>query len=58
MLRLCNRVVEYEQTMIDAVRATGGNNAKRTLIVQGLGTSIAETNDHMIALPQMQWRIV
>lgn len=45
------RVVEYEQTMIDAVRATGDNNAKRTLIVQGLGTSIAETNDHMIALP-------
>ncbi|WP_289464286.1 cellulase family glycosylhydrolase, partial [Klebsiella pneumoniae] len=45
------RVVEYEQTMIDAVRATGCNNAKRTLIVQGLGTSIAETNDHMIALP-------
>ena len=45
------RVVEYEQTMIDAVRATGGNNAKRTLIVQGLGTSIAETNDYMTALP-------
>lgn len=37
------RVVRYEQTMIDAVRATGGNNASRTLIVQGLGASISNT---------------
>jgi len=41
------RVVRYEQTMIDAVRATGGNNASRTLIVQGLGASISNTYQYM-----------
>ena len=30
-----NRILEYEQVFIDAVRATGGNNAQRVLIVQG-----------------------
>lgn len=45
------RVVKYEQTMIDAVRATGGNNATRTLVVQGLGTDISNTNDYMTTLP-------
>lgn len=30
----------YHQTFVDAVRATGGNNASRTLIVQGPSTSI------------------
>lgn len=30
----------YYQTFIDAVRATGGNNATRTLIIQGLQTDI------------------
>ena len=28
----------YHQTMIDEVRATGGNNATRTIIVQGMNT--------------------
>ena len=37
---LCNRIAEYEQTFIEAVRATGGNNAKRVLIVQGPNTDI------------------
>ena len=45
------RVVEYEQTMIDAVRSTGGNNASRTIIVQGIGTSISDTYDKMNILP-------
>lgn len=45
------RVVEYEQTMIDAVRATGGNNATRCLVVQGLGTSISSTYTYMKSLP-------
>lgn len=31
---------QYNQAFIDAVRATGGNNAKRTLIVQGPATNI------------------
>lgn len=30
----------YEQAFIDAVRATGGNNSYRTLVVQGPNTSI------------------
>lgn len=30
-----NRIIEYEQVFIDAVRATGGNNERRVLIVQG-----------------------
>ncbi len=30
----------YLQTFVDAVRATGGNNASRTLVIQTLGTNI------------------
>ena len=37
---LANRIAEYEQTFIEAVRATGGNNAKRVLVVQGPNTNI------------------
>lgn len=37
---MSNRIAEYEQTFIEAVRATGGNNAKRVLIVQGPNTDI------------------
>lgn len=36
-------LVEYQQTFIDAVRATGGNNAKRLLVVQGPSTSAENT---------------
>jgi len=36
----------YEQTFIDAVRETGGNNAVRNLIVQGPNTDIANTFDY------------
>lgn len=35
-----DRLLAYEQVFIDAVRATGGNNAKRVLIVQGPKTEI------------------
>ena len=45
------RVVKFEQAMIDVVRATGGNNASRTIIVQGLGTSIESTDKYMTTLP-------
>lgn len=38
-----NRILEYEQVFIDAVRATGGNNAQRVLIVQGPMVSAAKT---------------
>lgn len=33
----------YEQAFVDAVRATGGNNAKRTLVVQGPSTNMSST---------------
>lgn len=45
------RVVRYEQAFVDAVRASGGNNSRRCLVVQGLGTDIAETYDRMGVLP-------
>ena len=37
------RIAEYEQVFIDAVRATGGNNALRVLVVQGPNVSIDDT---------------
>lgn len=40
----------YEQTFVDAVRATGGRNAKRVLIVQGPTTNIEKT-EQLMALP-------
>lgn len=36
-------LVEYQQTFIDAVRATGGNNVKRLLVVQGPSTDAEKT---------------
>jgi hypothetical protein len=36
-------LLAYEQVFIDAVRATGGNNAKRVLVVQGPFTDIDQT---------------
>lgn len=36
-------LVEYQQTFIDAVRATGGNNARRLLVVQGPSASAENT---------------
>ncbi|HNZ72264.1 MAG TPA: cellulase family glycosylhydrolase [Prolixibacteraceae bacterium] len=41
----------YHQTFIDAVRQTGGNNASRTLIIQGPSTDIEKTNKLMTSLP-------
>lgn len=38
-------LLRYEQGFIDVVRATGGNNAKRTLIVQGPSTDIDNTDN-------------
>ncbi|HKM92164.1 MAG TPA: cellulase family glycosylhydrolase [Prolixibacteraceae bacterium] len=44
-------LMTYHQTFIDAVRATGGNNSSRTLIIQGPATDIDETNKLMNTLP-------
>ena len=39
------------QTFVDAVRATGGNNADRVLIVSGLWTNIDKTTDERFVMP-------
>ncbi|HPR30597.1 MAG TPA: cellulase family glycosylhydrolase [Prolixibacteraceae bacterium] len=44
-------LMTYHQTFIDAVRASGGNNTSRTLIVQGPSTDIETTNKLMKSLP-------
>lgn len=41
----------YHQTFIDTVRATGGNNGSRTLIVQGPKSDIVLTNQVMTIMP-------
>lgn len=46
-----NDLIKYEQVFIDAVRATGGNNAKRILIVQGPNTDIDNTNKYYTSMP-------
>ncbi|MEQ8552542.1 MAG: glycoside hydrolase family 5 protein [Cyclobacteriaceae bacterium] len=45
-------LMSYHQTFVDAVRATGGNNASRTLIVQGPETNIEKTLELMNTLPK------
>ncbi len=42
---------QYHQTFVDAVRATGGKNAHRVLIVQGPGTDIERTNTLWTKMP-------
>lgn len=44
-------LLRYEQTFVDAVRATGGKNIYRNLIVQGPSTDIDKTMQYMTALP-------
>lgn len=45
-------LMSYYQTFVDAVRETGGNNASRTIIVQGPETNIEKTLDLMNSLPK------
>ncbi len=44
-------LLSYHQTFVDAVRATGGNNAQRILIVQGPGTDTEKTSSLMNTMP-------
>jgi hypothetical protein len=44
-------LLSYHQTFVNAVRATGGNNSTRTLIVQGPSTNPQLTDSLMTALP-------
>ncbi len=46
-----DNLVRYEQDFIDAVRATGGNNTWRTLVVQGPSTDIDNTSRFYTTLP-------
>ncbi|MET3883551.1 endoglucanase [Chitinophagaceae bacterium OAS944] len=47
-------LLSYHQTFVNAVRATGGNNSSRTLIIQGPSTNIDHTNNLMNTLPTDQ----
>ena len=38
----------FNQSFVDAVRASGGNNARRHLVVQGFNTHIAHTVQHLV----------
>jgi len=44
-------LLSYHQTFVNAVRATGGNNGSRTLIIQGPSADINLTNSLMNTLP-------
>lgn len=44
-------LLSYHQTFIDAVRATGGNNRSRTLIIQGPSADIDKTDQLMNKMP-------
>jgi len=44
-------LLSYHQTFINAVRASGGKNAYRVLVVQGPSTDIETTNKLMTLLP-------
>lgn len=47
-------LLSYHQTFINAVRATGGRNGSRVLIVQGPSTDIEKTNNLMNTMPTDQ----
>ena len=50
-----NEIYDYvnalNQTFVDAVRATGGNNADRMLIISGYNTNIDKTTDARFLVP-------
>ncbi len=47
--RLCN---EVNQAFVETVRATGGNNSERFLLIAGYGTDINNTLDKRFILPE------
>jgi endoglucanase len=47
-------LLSYHQAFIDAVRATGGNNSSRTLIVQGASTDVEKTYNLTNTMPTDQ----
>ncbi len=53
-------LIRYNAAFVEAVRATGGNNAQRTLVVQGPSTSIDSSVQYMPAstLPESAGRLM
>lgn len=49
---LSKRLLEYEQVFINTVRATGGKNEKRVLVVQGPHTDISKTCRFATEMPK------
>ncbi|MBC7389532.1 MAG: cellulase family glycosylhydrolase [Opitutaceae bacterium] len=47
-------LLSYHQTFINAVRATGGNNSSRVLVIQGPSTDIEKSNTLMNTMPTDQ----
>lgn len=43
---------EINQVFVDTVRATGGNNAQRFLLIPGFGTNIDQTCDERFVMPK------
>lgn len=48
------RLLDYEQVFIDAVRATGGNNANRVLVVQTPETNIDKAYSNTFDIAQLK----
>ena len=53
-------LIKYNKAFVEAVRATGGNNANRVLVVQGPSVSIASTVSYMPAstLPEAAGKLM
>ena len=53
-------LIRYNQAFVQAVRATGGNNGQRTLVVQGPSTNIESSVNYMPAdkLPEAAGRLM
>ncbi len=53
-------LIRYNAAFVEAVRATGGNNAQRTLVVQGPSTNISSSCSYMPAdkLPESAGRLM
>jgi endoglucanase len=45
------KACEINQTFVDTVRATGGNNAERFLLIPGINTDIESTCDSKFSMP-------
>ncbi len=43
---------EVNQLFVDTIRATGGNNANRFLLIPGFGTNIDQTCDKLFVMPK------